>query len=159
MIVRPFQPADAPLLCEIFYRSVHEVAIAKYSREQVDAWAPQVPDHTTWLARMRDYETYVAENDEGTAVGWIAMSPSGYIDMLFCLPEATRCGVASALYAAVERAATRLGLTELTAHASFLAQSFFIKHGWTIDERETVVRNGVELERVAMSKRLIQKSA
>jgi putative acetyltransferase len=52
--------------------------------------------------------------------------------MLFCLPEATRRGIASELYARAEQTAIELGLTELTAHASLLAQSFFSKHGWDV---------------------------
>jgi putative acetyltransferase len=103
--------------------------------------------------------TFVADDDAGTTVGWIAMSPAGYIDMLFCLPEATRCGVASALYSKVEQSAIELGLTELTAHASLFAQSFFAKHGWVTDKTEVIVRNEVEIQRAVMSKRLPRLSA
>lgn len=60
-----------------------------------------------------EYETFVADNDDGETVGWIAMTPDGYIDMLFCLAEATKCGVGLALYAAVERIAVDRGLTRI----------------------------------------------
>ncbi|GAC1392497.1 MAG: hypothetical protein NVSMB31_10700 [Vulcanimicrobiaceae bacterium] len=82
------------------------------------------------------------------------MSPTGYIDMFFCLPEATRGRVALELYAAVENAAVGLGLSRLTAHASVFAQSFFVKRGWTIDAMETIVRNGTNIQRAVMSKNL-----
>lgn len=154
IIVRRFEPADAPIVCDIYYRSVHQVASVKYDRAELEAWAPQVPDHTTWLPRLCEYETFVADNDSGQAVGWIAMSPSGYIDMFFCLPEATRGQAAPELYAAVERAAVRLGLSTLTAHASLLAQSFLAKRGWTINAMETIVRNGTNIQRAVMSKNL-----
>jgi len=152
MLVRPFESADAGRICEIFYRSVHEVACAEYDTAQLDAWAPAVPDAGLWLERLRNYDTFVADNDAGETVGWIAMNHTGYIDMLFCLPEATRRGVAAQLYAAVERRAIARGLTRLTAHASLLAQPFFKRHGWAIEKQETVVRNGVVLPRAAMSK-------
>jgi putative acetyltransferase len=154
MIVRRFEPRDAPALCEIYYRSVHEVACARYDSAQVAAWAPRLPDSQRWLAQFVEYETFVADNDVGTAVGWIAMTREGYLDMLFCLPEATRCGIAGELYAAVERSAFELGLARLTAHASLFAESFFKKRGWIVDERETVDRYGVAIERAVMSKRL-----
>jgi putative acetyltransferase len=154
MNVRRFEPADAPSVCEIYYRSVHEVASAKYDRDQLDAWAPRVPDHVSWLPRLCEYVTFVADDDAGNTIGWIAMSPTGYVDMLFCLPEATRCGVASELYSNVEQAAIALGLTELTAHASLFAQSFFARHGWETGGTEVVVRNDVEIQRAVMSKRL-----
>ncbi len=154
MIVRRFEPADAPKVCEIFFRSVREVASAKYDAAQVEAWAPSVPDPARWLERFRSYDSFVADED-GKAVGWIATTAEGYVDMLFCLPEAAGRGVASALYAAAERAALARGLPQLTAKASLLAEPFFKRHGWVVDEREVVVIGGVEIPRAAMSKRLL----
>jgi putative acetyltransferase len=153
MAVRRFEASDAHTVCEIYYRSVHEVASAKYDAAQCRAWAPTVPD-ALWLERLCEYETFVATVDPDKVVAWISMSRTGYIDMLFCLPEATRCGIAAELYAAVERLAIAGGLTELTAHASRLAEPFFRKRGWVVDRYETVVRSGVEIPRAQMSKRL-----
>jgi putative acetyltransferase len=152
--IRRFQPADAATVCEIFYRSVHEVAISRYSAAQIDAWAPKIPDAERWLQRLREYDTFVADDETGKSVGWIAMTSAGYIDMLFCLPEATGRGVAAKLYAAVEQAAALRGLTQLTAHASLLAQSFFERNDWTVQYLETVVRNGVAIPRASMAKNL-----
>jgi putative acetyltransferase len=154
MIVRRFESADGPRVCEIFYRSVHEVASARYDQAQIQAWAPKVPDPEQWLQRLHDYDTFVTDNDLGETIGWIATSQEGYIDMLFCLPEAVGRGVAAGLYAEAERTALARGLTRLTAHASLLAQPFFVRHGWVIDSHETVVRNGVEIPRAVMSKPL-----
>jgi putative acetyltransferase len=155
VVIRPFAEADAPRVCEIFYRSVHEVAIAKYSPEQAAAWAPAVPDAARWLTSLRDFHTFVADDRDGTTIAWIAMTDAGYIDMLFCLPEAAGRGIAAQLYRTVEDIARERGLARLTVHASLLAQSFFAKHGWRVDEHETVVRNGVNLPRAAMSKELL----
>jgi len=152
MIVRRFEAADAARVCEIFYRSVHEVACERYSHAQIHAWAPKVPDPAQWFQRLHDYDTFVADNDIGETIGWIATSPEGYIDMLFCLPEGVGRGVAAGLYAEAERTAIARGLTQLTAHASVFAQPFLERHGWVIDSHEIVVRSGVEIPRAAMSK-------
>ncbi len=156
MRIRRFDPADAPTVCEIFYRSIHEVVGAKSDQVQLNVWAPKVPQHGRWLQRLSDYETCVADNEAGKAVGWISMSRTGYVDMIFCLPEATRCAVAGALYSAVEQQAVTLGLSQLTAHASLLAQPFFKRRGWLIENFETIVRNGVDIPRAMMSKSLAQ---
>jgi putative acetyltransferase len=111
MMIRRFVVDDAPRMCEIFYRSVHEVA-----------WAPSVPDSDCWLPNLLKYKTFVAANDEGIVSAWISMTDEGYIDMLFCLPEAVGKGSAARLYATVERAAIAAGIQRLTAHASLLAQ-------------------------------------
>ena len=154
VVIRPFRAGDAERVCEIYYRSVHEVARAKYDAAQVRAWAPAIPAAALWLDRLSSFQTFVAERASGEVVAWIAMTDAGYIDMFFCLPEAAGCGVGAQLYAAVERTARAGGLARLSAHASLLAESFFLKHGWTVDERETVVRAGVELPRAVMSKTL-----
>jgi putative acetyltransferase len=152
--IRAFEPADAPRVCEIFYRSVHEVAKSKYDQAQLDAWAPKMPDASKWLTSLAGFDTYLAINEAGEAVAWIAMTPAGYIDMLFCLPEALGRGIAGQLYETVERIARARGLSRMTAHASLLAQPFFAKRGWTIEKHEMHVRNGVGIPRAEMSKEL-----
>jgi putative acetyltransferase len=154
VIIRAFEPADALRVCEIFYRSVHEVARSKYDQAQLDAWAPQVPDASKWLPHLAGFDTYLAIDDAGEAVAWIAMTPAGYIDMLFCLPQAVGRGIAGQLYETVERIAIERGLPRMTAHASLLAQPFFAKYGWKVEKHELHVRNGVEIPRAEMSKDL-----
>ncbi len=154
MMIRRFVVDDAPRVCEIFYRSVREIACALYSREQIEAWAPTVPDSDRWLPNLLEYKTFVATNDEGIVSAWISMTDEGYIDMLFCLPEAVGKGFAARLYATVEREAIVTGIQRLTAHASLLAQPFFAKHGWIVEKHEHHVRNGVALPRAEMSKTL-----
>jgi putative acetyltransferase len=128
---------------------------AKYTQAQLDAWAPRVPDHEKWCKRCTEYVTFVAEDVRGEVVGWIAMTSDGYVDMLFCLPEATGCGVGAALYAEIERVALECGLTELTAHASVFAESFFKKAGWVVRERETIGTGDAAIERAIMAKTLL----
>ena len=74
--------------------------------------------------------------------------------MLYCAPEAAGRGVAARLYATAETCARERGLTALTTAASRFAESFFRKHGWSVDERETVISFGVEIQRARMSKTL-----
>jgi putative acetyltransferase len=82
------------------------------------------------------------------------MTATGYIDMLFCLPEAVGSGVAGRLYETVEQIAKERGLSRMTAHASLLAQPFFAKRGWRVEKHELHVRNGVSIPRAEMSKDL-----
>lgn len=125
-----------------------------YDQAQVDAWAPHIPDPATWLPKLSEFDTYLAIDEQGQSVAWIAMSPAGYIDMLFCLPAAVGRGIAGQLYDAVARRATERGLTRMTAHASLLAQPFFAKRGWHVEKHEMHERNGVTMPRAEMFKEL-----
>jgi putative acetyltransferase len=152
--IRAFQPDDAPHLCEIFYRSVHEVASAKYDKAQLDAWAPQIPEASKWFPILVEYAMFVAIDEAEKPIAWISMTEVGYIDMLFCLPEAIGRGIAGRLYDTVEHLAKERGLHRMTAHASLLAQPFFAKRGWRVGKHEMHVRNGVAIPRAEMSKDL-----
>ena len=152
--IRAFQPDDAPRLCEIFYRSVHEVAKALYDKEQLDAWAPEVPDASKWFPSLVERATFLAIDETDKPVAWISMTESGYVDMLYCLPEAIGRGFAGRLYEKVEGIAKERALPRMTAHASLLAQPFFAKRGWRVEKHEMHVRNGVAIPRAEMSKDL-----
>lgn len=133
---------------------MHEVANDKYDKAQLDAWAPKIPDASKWLPILIEYATFVAVDEAEKPIAWISMTEAGYVDMLFCLPEAVGRGIAGRLYEKVERLAKERGLHRMTAHASLLAQPFFAKRGWRVEKREMHVRNGVAMPRAEMSKEL-----
>lgn len=133
---------------------MHEVANAKYDKAQLDAWAPKVPDASKWFPTLAAYATFVAIDEPDRIVAWISMTHAGYIDMLFCLPEATGRGCAGRLYEKVEGVAKERGLPRMTAHASLLAEPFFAKRGWKVEKHEMHVRNGVAIPRAEMSKNI-----
>jgi putative acetyltransferase len=130
-----------------------------HDEAQLNAWAPSVPDAAKWLPTLTEFDTYLAIDASGDAVAWIAMTPTGYIDMQFCLPEVAGRGAAGQLYETVERLAKERGLSRMTAHASLLAQPFFAKRGWRVENHEMHVRNGVGIPRAEMSKELIPQGA
>jgi putative acetyltransferase len=133
---------------------VHEVASAKYDKAQLDAWAPRIPDASKWFPILVEYATFVAIDEAEKPIAWISMTEVGYIDMLFCLPEAIGRGIAGRLYETVEHLAKQRGLHRMTAHASLLAQPFFAKRGWRVEKHEMHVRNGAAIPRAEMSKDL-----
>jgi putative acetyltransferase len=74
--------------------------------------------------------------------------------MLYRSPGASGSGVAAALYRAAETRACELGISRIRTEASLLAESFFARHGYSLDLRENVERNGIPLPRAQMSKTL-----
>jgi putative acetyltransferase len=152
--VRPFQPADVDTVADIFRRSTREVAAPHYTPKQIEAWVTGVPDPAKWLPYLIGFYTYLAIDEHGKTVAWIAMREDGYIDMLFALPEAVGRGAAAQLYDTVERIARELFIPRMTADASRLAEPFFMKRGWRVDKRDVDTRRGVEIPRAKMAKDL-----
>ena len=153
MVVRDYRRGDAEPICRLFYETVRTVNLAHYSPEQVRAWAPEVPDPDAWHGRMSGRHTLVAD-EGGEVVGFAELEEDGHLDMLYCRKDAVGRGVGSGLYAAVEERARGLGVGRISTEASITARPFFVRRGFTVLRRNTVLRGGIELTNFSMEKAL-----
>ncbi len=152
-VVRDYEPGYAGPICRLFYETVRTVNLGDYSPEQVRAWAPNLPDPVAWHERMSGRHTLVAD-ESGEVVGFAELEADGHLDMLYCRADAIGRGVGSLLYAAVERRARGLGLGRLSTEASITARPFFVRQGFAVLRRNTVLRQGTELTNFSMQKAL-----
>jgi putative acetyltransferase len=153
MIVRRYAASDLDPLIDLFRASVRRVAIRDYSEDQVRAWAPDVVDREAWAARRASRPTWVVEID-GAIAGFSDLEPDGHLDNMFVHPDHQGRGVASALLAAVEAEAARLGLGRLFTEASITARPFFERKGFTVIRPQTVSVRGQDFVNYRMEKRL-----
>ena len=155
MHIRPFRPADAPALGRLFYDAVHCVAGLHYSAEQVNAWAPVVPDPERFLQRAADGRIVLVAADGGDQpLAYGDLETDGHIDHLYCDPDVAGTGVASALYDGLEAVGRDRGLERLHVEASEPARRFFLRRGFTLLGRRDFALNGVAIHNFAMEKLL-----
>jgi putative acetyltransferase len=148
--VRPYAAGDAPRTLQIFLDAVTVTAAEHYSAEQLVAWsAPADRDLGQWDLARTDRGTFVATLADEVA-GFSDVDADGYIHMMFVAPRFGRRGVASALLAAVEREAARLGATELWTDASITARPFFERHGFVVEATQHPVMRGVQMTNFRM---------
>ena len=155
MRIRPFREGDEARLAALFHAAIHQIAAQHYSLEQVNAWAPQVPDPARFLARGTDGRTLlvaVDATDEPLAYGDV--EGDGHIDHLFCRPDVAGTGVTAALYQALEETARKDGISMLFIEASEPARRFFAKQGFEAVERRDFEISGVPIHNFRMEKRL-----
>ena len=69
-----------PAITRLFYETVRSVNRTDYSEEQVEAWAPAVPDAGEWHARMASRKSLVAE-EGGEVAGFYELEEDGHLDM------------------------------------------------------------------------------
>lgn len=159
LTVRAYRAADAAALGRLFFDSVHRGTAAAYSQAQRTAWAPAPPEGDAWAARLGEATTLVAEQD-GAPIGFMSLTTTeaevglGLVDMAFVHPDHAGQGVASALYAALEEAARRAGLSRLETDASEIARPFFAAKGFMHIRAQQPVRRGVRLVNHRMGKTL-----
>ena len=153
--LRPYLPADAPLLAEIFRASVEELAADDYNAAQQQAWA-SFADDAAFVKKLSDNLTLVATLD-GSPVAFATLEDAEQIAMLYVHPAAAGRGIASMLCDALEKLAAARGTTRLTADASDSARSFFEQRGYVAQQRNTVSQGGEWLANTTMTKQLTAK--
>lgn len=153
--IRSYEQRDAADVADVFYRSVHEVALSDYTPEQVKAWVPGRWDAEREHQRSGDGRlVLVASGEPGHVVAFIDLEADGHIDRLYCAPEAAGRGIASQLYDGIEDAARAQGIERLFTEASELARRFFMRKGFTVLERQDKILRGVPIHNYRMAKTL-----
>ncbi len=133
MIVRGYEADDAAGTHEVFHAAVRRTALAHYTPEQVQAWAPDEIDLDRWGRRRGAAWTVVAVcADE--LVGFADLTDAGEMDMLFVAPDHGRRGIASALVAGVVSEAGRRSLPRVDVRASRVLQPLLERVGFVVDE-------------------------
>lgn len=151
--IRAYEKRDAPEIVRLFYETVHSINRSGYSQEQLEVWAPEIPDVATWHRRMAARYTLVAEED-GEVLGFAELEEDGHLDMFYLRKDAVGRGVAFQLYQAIEREARKCGVCRISTEASITARPFFGRQGFRVVREQTVRRRGVELKNFIMEKKL-----
>ena len=123
--IRTYTSKDCLLLAQLFYDTVHTVNARDYTPEQLQAWAPGLPDLEQWDRSFLEHTTFVA--------------------------EAQGRGIATALCDALERSAGEA--ERIVTHASLTAKPFFLSRGYRVKKEQQVERNGTLLTNYVMELR------
>ncbi|MBX9820077.1 GNAT family N-acetyltransferase [Afipia birgiae] len=151
--LRPFLPEDTPVLAAIYIASIDELAEEDYSDAQREAWAGGAEDEDKFGKRLASQLTLVA-TIESSPVGFASLKGKDHLDLLYVLPGFARQGVATSLCDALEKLAGARGATSLTVEASDTAEPFFVKRGYTSQQRNTVSVGDEWLANTTMKKSL-----
>ena len=151
--LRPFLPADTPLLREIFRDSIEDLTAEDYTEAQQEAWASVADDENEFGKRLAGELTLVATL-EGSPVGFAALAGKDKIDMLYVHPAAAGQGVAAMLIDALEKLAGSRGAAKLVVDASDSARGFFEKRGYVALQRNSVSMGDEWLATTTLAKQL-----
>ena len=150
--LRKGDAADYDTLGEVMFDAIHN-GPSRYTDAQSNAWAPIPRSGPEWANRLSQKDVIIAEH--GRAImGFMTIEPGGYVDFAYIRPSAQGSGLFRRLFAEVMKRAEAAGETELSTHASLMAQPAFAAMGFKIDFHETVEVDGQKLARARMIKTL-----
>jgi putative acetyltransferase len=158
LALRPYLPADARLLAEIFRASIEELTEDDYDEAQREVWAAAADDEAAFAERLAAGLTLVATLG-GSVVGFVSLKGADEIDLLYVHPAVAGQGIGPMLCDAVERLAASRGTTRLVTDASDSARGFFERRGYVAQQRNTVSLGGEWLANTTMEKRLAPKAS
>jgi len=158
LALRPFLPADAPVLAALFRASIEELTGEDYDADQQEAWASAADDEAAFAARLGALLTVVAVR-AGAVVGFVALKDNSHIELLYVSPDQAGSGVGAALCEAAETIARGRGAKAMTTDASDTALGFFQKRGYSAERRNTVMRAGAFLGNTSLRKALAAPEA
>lgn len=150
--LRPATATDYDTLGEVMYDAVHH-GPSEYSDAQSQAWMPAPRQGPDWHARLAKQHVILAVQDH-EILGFMSIEPGGYVDFAYIRPRAQGIGLFRRLFAAITAQAEATGETQLSTHASLMAQPAFAAMGFEIGFHETVEVNGQSLPRAKMTKTL-----
>jgi putative acetyltransferase len=153
---RAYRAGDAAALRAIFLAAVSQTARRFYDARQVEAWAGRAASVERYEEKAADGRTLlVALDGDGRPCAYGDVEPDGHIDHLFCRPDVTGTGVASALYDALEQAARAQGVARLHVEASEAARPLFTRKGFELIARnDFTIGEGVPIHNWRMAKQL-----
>lgn len=150
--LRPFLPADVPVLAAIFTASIEELTGEDYSEAQQEAWMAAA-ESDEFGKRLASDLTLIATL-EGSPVGFASLRGNDHIHMLYVHPAVAGQGIATILVDALEKLAGGRGAASLSVDASDNAQGFFAKRGYVAMQRNSVTINDEWLANTTMKKTL-----
>jgi putative acetyltransferase len=158
LALRPYLPADALLLAEIFRASVEELTAEDYSEAQRSAWAAIADDEAAFAERLAQELTLVATIG-GSVVGFVSLKGADELDLLYVHPAVAGQGIGAMLCDAVERLAAGRGAPRLVVDASDSARGFFERRGYVAQQRNTVFMGDEWFANTTMEKKLTPKGS
>jgi putative acetyltransferase len=153
--LRPYLPADTPMLAAIFVAAIQELTGDDYSEAQQEAWAAAADDEEQFGQKLAGELTLIATM-QNAPVGFASLRGPDHIEMLYVHPSVVGQGVGAMLCDALEKLAGARGAKSLTADVSDNAQEFFLKRGYVAKQRNTVTINGEWLANTTMQKTLAE---
>jgi len=127
---------------QVYYSAIRLGCINDYSKEQVEAWAPDHYEMELWEQKIRSLDPFIAKIGS-TIVGYADLQPDGKIDHFFVHGKYQGLGVGTILMETILDEAKHF--KKLYSEVSMTAKPFYLHHGFSLVRVQKVDIRGVIL--------------
>ena len=145
--------ADLPAMQSLFVETVTHVCSKDYTPDQIKVWTASIENTQRWADVIGQQYVQIAWID-GKMAGFGSLDNGNYIDFMYVHKDYQGQGVANAIYTVLEQEAIRQGSKSITSDVSFTAKPFFEKKGFAALQKQTFVKQRVEISNFKMEKAL-----
>ncbi len=149
MNIRYYIKGEEYQLFEIFYSSIHMNAKYHYSKEQLEAWAPNNYNLKEWIIKIQKINPFVILVNN-IIIGYADLQDNGYIDHFFIRGGYNNKGYGSYLLKYIINTAKEKNIKTLESDVSLSAQKLFLKFGFKVIKRKKVIIKNQKIENVLM---------
>ena len=142
--VRIARMDDLPQILALFKDTILSVCVRDYSITQLQAWASGASNTHRWIDRLQ-HQYFIVAEQRTLITGFGSLDHGSYIDLLYVHKDYQNLGVATRIFAALEKEAIRNSASILTSDVSITARPFFEKRGFRIVKEQTQNINSVPL--------------
>ena len=154
IVIKRYQESDAQLLVNIYFYTIHNINTHNYSKEQINAWAPEsCLELEGWKKKWGKLPPIVATIDN-QIVGFAEFEDNGHIDCFYVHHQFQSKGVGSSLIKEIEQQALQKNISKVVAEASITAKTFFLSKGFIVIKEQLKKIRGVDLKNFVMEKNL-----
>jgi len=142
---------DLPLMQALFAETILEVCSKDYTSEQTKVWSDGRNNTSRWLGMLEEQYVLVAYGGN-VLVGFGSLANHNYLDFLYVHKDYQGVGVANMIYTTLEQEALLHDTKCLTSNVSQTARGFFEKKGFMVLQKQTFLKEGVEIFNFKMEK-------
>ena len=151
--LRPYLPADALSLRELFAASVEELTQDDYDEDQRAAWVSVAEDGEAFATALGQMLTLVVEL-EGEPVGFASLKENTQVAHLYVHPWHAGQGIGTTLTDALEKIAKARGATAVSVDSTDTAQEFFESRGYVPMQRSVLTLDDELVSMITLKKTL-----
>ena len=151
--IREAEISDLSELQSLYSSTIDTTCKNDYSAEQREVWKSGIRDKKRWTDAIKNHYFIVAEISS-RVVGFGSLKDGEYIDFLYVSKDQLRKGIANRIYMELEEVALKNKKLELFSDVSITAKPFFESKGYQVQEKNRIIKEGVELFNFRMIKKL-----